>query len=360
VDTWFRIYKTDPCWVPPLVSEQLKFLDPNHNPYFRVATIQPFLAFRDGVAVGTLAATRDHEFEKTAPGIGLFGFFEFVDAEVAQALFDAASAWFRAQGITAARGPFNFNPNHEFGLLVSAFDDIPCVGNPYNGWWYPEIYEKTLGMQRARDWYCYWLPYGPVPPGMARVADRLLARNPEIKLVPMDPKNFWRDVDLFWDLYNDAWSDNWGHVHMERDEFRAKAAALRPVLDEKLAMFAYVGDEPAAAVITLPDYNQVAVHMNGGLFPFGWLHYALRGVHIRRWRVLVLGVKHKFQHLSLGAPLYISLWREAVARGTVRGVEASLVLEDNHRMRGALERLGASISKTYRTYEKQLSTNGTP
>jgi hypothetical protein len=49
------------------------------------------------------------------------------------------------------------------------------------------------------------------------------------------------------------------------------------------------------------------------------------------------------------------MWEEAVRRGTVRGVEASLVLEDNHRMRGALERLGGKIYKTYRTYEKSLS-----
>jgi hypothetical protein len=80
----------------------------------------------------------------------------------------------------------------------------------------------------------------------------------------------------------------------------------------------------------------------------------MRAVHIRRWRVLVLGVKRKFQHLPLGVPLYVALWNEAVARGTVRGVEASLVLEDNHRMRGALERLGGTIYKTYRTYEKVL------
>jgi len=356
VDTWFHIYRGDPAWVPPLVSEQVRFLDPRKNPYFRVATVQAFQAWRDGVSVGTIAATHDHEQARTEPGTGFFGFFEFTnDPEVATALFDAAAGWLHAQGITKARGPFNFNPNHEFGLLVSRFDDPPCIGNPHNAWWYPDTYENVLGMRRARDWYAYWIPYGPMPAGMKRVSDRLLARHPEIRLVPMSRRDYWRDVDVFWELYNDAWSGNWGHVHMEREEFRDKARALRPVLDEKLALFAYVGDEPAAAVITLPDYNQVAAHMNGGLFPFGWVHFAMRNVHIRRWRVLVLGVRHKFQHLPLGAPLYVAMWEEAVRRGTVRGVEASLVLEDNHRMRGAMERLGATIYKTYRTYEKALA-----
>ena len=46
-------------------------------------------------------------------------------------------------------------------------------------------------------------------------------------------------------------------------------------------------------------------------------------------------------------------WEEARNRG-VRGGEASLILENNHRMRGALEKLGGSIYKTYRTYEKEI------
>ena len=38
----------------------------------------------------------------------------------------------------------------------------------------------------------------------------------------------------------------------------------------------------------------------------------------------------------------------------VRGAEVSLVVEDNHKMRGALERLGGEISRTYRIYEKKV------
>lgn len=355
VNTWWTVYEGDPCWVPPLISDQLRFLDPNKNPYFKAATIQPFIAYKNGKPVGTIAATVDHYVRDHEPGIGLFGFFEFIDdPDVATALFEAAAGWLRRQGMHTARGPFNFNVNHEFGLLVDRFDDIPCIGNPHNGFYYPKVYEKTLRMQKVRDWYAYWLGYGPTPGVMKAIADRFMSRNPTVTLRPMDTRNYWRDCELFWDLYNDAWSDNWGHVYMEKDEFMDKARALRAVLDPKIALFAYVGDEVAGASITLPDYNQVAVHMNGRLFPFGWTYFARSRHYITRARVLVLGVKQKFQHMPLGAPLYVRTWEELKAAGRLRGVEASLILEDNHRMRGAIEKLGGKIHKTYRTYERQI------
>ena len=55
--------------------------------------------------------------------MGLFGFFEFIDdPEVARSLFEAACDWLREKGMERAWGPFNFNSNHEFGLLVDGFD----------------------------------------------------------------------------------------------------------------------------------------------------------------------------------------------------------------------------------------------
>ena len=81
VKSWWPIYADDPHWVPPLVMERKTFFDPKQNPYFKFADVAYFIAERDGQAVGTIAATVDHELQKTEPGIGLFGFFEFVDDE---------------------------------------------------------------------------------------------------------------------------------------------------------------------------------------------------------------------------------------------------------------------------------------
>ena len=58
----------------------------------------------------------------------------------------------------------------------------------------------------------------------------------------------------------------------------------------------------------------------------------------------------EFQSLPLGAALYARTFKVALERG-YRWGEASLILENNTRMRGALEKMGATIEKTYRNYE---------
>ncbi|MCB9673538.1 MAG: N-acetyltransferase [Alphaproteobacteria bacterium] len=353
IDVWWPIYKDYPNWVPPLRLDILRFLNPTKNPYFQVAAVQPFIAYKNGVAVGTIAATVDDQLQTTEPGIGLFGFFEFVDdREVSAALYEAARKWLKEKGMTHIRGPYNFNTNHEFGLLVDGFDDIPCVANPYNASYYVDHYE-ALGLEKVRDWYAYHMGREGPPEIVKKIADRFMSRHPEVEIRPLDMKHYWDACDEFWQLYNDAWEDNWGHIHMSRDEFMEKARGLKQIIEPRLALRAYVNGELAAAALTLPDYNQVAVKMNGRLFPFGWWHFLMGRKKIDRLRVLVLGVKHEFQKMPLGAPLYLQTWETAWEMG-IRDVEASLVLEDNARMRGSIEKLGLKIWKTYRTCEVPL------
>jgi len=136
------------------------------------------------------------------------------------------------------------------------------------------------------------------------------------------------------------------------------ANGVKQIIDPNLFWFAFVDHEPAAMALTLPDYNQVVKKMNGRLLPFGWWHFLTGRKRIDQLRVWILGVKLKFQHLPLGAPLYAKTWEEA-SQLPIRGGEASLVLESNHRMRGALEKLGGRIYKTYRIYSRGLGDEAT-
>jgi len=353
VSSWWEIYKGDPHWVAPLLLERKAFFDPAQNPYFRHADIRCFRAVRDGKVVGTISATVDHTLQEHDKGVGMIGFFEFVDdQDVSRALYEAAAAWLKERGMTRVRGPFNFSPNHEFGLLVDGFDSDPVIANPHARP-YMEAHWDALGFDKARDWYAYWLDKGEIPERVARVSERFMKRHPDVTLRKADMSRWEDDLQHVWDIYNAAWEDNWGHAHFSRDEFDFTAKGLKQVINPDLIWFAYKGDEMAGFTITLPDFNQVAKKMNGRIFPFGWWHYLMGQRKIDALRVFVLGIHPKFQRLPLGAPLYIKTWEEG-SKLNIRGAECSLVLEDNHRMRGALEKLGGSIYKTYRTYEQGL------
>lgn len=354
VRSWWPIYADDPHWVPPLMMDRKAFFDPGQNPYFKHAQVQAWIAVKDGRDVGTIAATVDEGVLQHEPGIGLFGFFEFVDdQEVSAALLDAATNWLATKGMKTARGPYNLSPNHEFGLLVDGFDTDPCIANPHNRAYYQAHYEAA-GLVKAMDWYAYWMDKGPVPENIEKIALRFLERNPKVTVRTLDPNDFDAEARRFYEIYDDAWEDNWGHAKMTEEEFFWAAKNLKLVLDPELCFFTYVDGDLAGASITLPDFNQIAKKMNGSLFPFGWWYFLTGKKKIDALRIFVLGVRKKYQKLALGAPLYLRTW-QAGMKLPIRGAEASLILDNNHRMRGALEKLGARIYKTYRTYEKPVS-----
>lgn len=357
---WYAIYANDPHWVPPLIVERKRFFDPRRNPYFEVAEVQCFVARRDGRDVGTIAAVVDQAAQAHEPGTGFFGFFEFIDdPEVAAALLGAAREWHADRRMKRLVGPFNFNTNHDFGLLVDGFDSDPSIANPHNPAYYPKIYEG-LGLRPVKDWYAYRVDSALVGfEKMQRVSDRMLARHPEIRIRSLDLRDFDAEVGRLRTIYVDAWKQNWGHVEVGEAEFRFIAEGFRQVIDPDLCLVAEVDDQPIAISITLPDLNPVVKQMKGRFWPFGWYYFLTRAKRTTRVRVFMLGVASAYQSLPLGAVLYARTAAIAVRKGYGEG-EASLILEDNHRMRGALEKLGATIVKTYRNYEIDVQAADRP
>jgi hypothetical protein len=353
IRSWWHVYRDDPHWVPPLLRERKRFFDPGVNPYFQVADVQCFLATRAGESVGSIAATVDHNYQREDPGAGFFGFFEFIDdPDVSRALFDSAAKWLREQGMNRALGPFNFNTNHEFGLLVEGFDSDPMVANPHNAAWFESHYQ-ALGLEPVMDWYAYWLEAGAIDERILRIAKRTLDRHPEIKIRNLDMKHFDREVERMHGIYDDAWEHNWGHVKMERVEFESMASGFKLFIDPRFCFIVEVAGEAVGLSVSLPNLNEVVKKMNGRLLPFGWFHYLTGRRKIDRLRVFMLGIKQQYQTLPLGALLYAKTWEAGLAAG-IQAAEASLILADNHKMRGPLEKMGARIYKTYRSYQGPL------
>ncbi len=354
IDVWWSIYKGDPHWVPPLRFERKEFLDPAKNPYFGLADLQCFIAYKDGKPVGTVSAQLDHGYQELHPDVGFFGFLEFIDdREVSKALVHTALQWLRDKGMARAMGPFNFNTNHECSLLVDGFDSDPLVMMIWNPAYYVAHYEAA-GLVKEKDLYAYWLENdGPIPERIAAISDRFEQRHPEVSIRPVDTTNFEKEVAICKQIYNDAWADNWGFVRLTDKEFDKVAAGLKPMLDGRYCYIAFVNGEPAAFSLTLPDFNQVVKPMNGSIFPIGWWHWLTRPSKINQIRVFTLGVRQKYQNLPLGAPLYKRTW-DAGREAGIKGAECSWVLEDNHKMRSAIEKMGGRIYKTYRIYGAPL------
>src|ERR1035437_8780806 len=158
IDFPHHLYKNDKLYVPELFIAQRDLLDPKKHPFFKHSKLDLFLAMKDSVVVGRIAAIRNNNhISYTNSKDGFFGFFDVInDYEVAKKLFDTASAWVKNEGLTSVIGPVNFSTNETCGLLVDSFTLPPVVMMTYNKDYYPEYVEK-YGFRKKTDLIAYHL-----------------------------------------------------------------------------------------------------------------------------------------------------------------------------------------------------------
>ncbi len=354
----YRLRRDDPRWVPPLRFERRQFLDRNKNPFFHHAEAEYFLCERDGEVMGRITAQIDQRWDEFQGGNdGMFGFFEVEnDPEVTGALIETAGGWLRDRGRERMLGPMDFTTNDECGVLVDGFDEPPIILQP----WHPPYYRELLdglGLTKAMDMWMWDLWLGKLKQGnefdpMIEAAAKV-SEEKGVVVRKMRKRDLENEIARFMEVYNEAWSRNWGFVPITEEEVAFQARNLKPILVEDWAMIAEKGDEVVGAALTLPDFNQVLKKMNGRLFPFGWWHFLTGRGKIDRVRVFALGVKRQYQHLGVAAALY-KRHRETATWMPQKGGQTGWILETNKAMNRAMEGMGGTIASTYRLYERAL------
>jgi len=355
----WRVYAGDPHWVPPLIAERKRFFNARQNPFFEHAEAAYFMARREGEPRGIIGAAIDHNyiaFQKEQAG--LFGFFEVQrDYDAAARLLDAARDWLRQRRMHVMRGPFSFSTNQEVGLLIDGFDHDPVVLTTYNPPYYQEYVER-YGLVKAKDLYAYWLDAGPLPESMAQAAERVQQRA-NVRIRKMDLRNFQQEAKLVREIYNRAWSGNWGFVPVTEAEIIEMARGLKLIVDPDLCLFAELDGQPVGFVICIPDVNRALKPLNGRLFPLGWLKFLRAKRHLNFVRIFTLGVLPEHHPVGIGSLLYKHVWENGVKKGYVAG-ESSWILEDNGPMNAAMQMMGGRIYKTWRIYDLPLDAVAQP
>jgi GNAT superfamily N-acetyltransferase len=352
----FALYRNEPRWIPPLVSDMRKRLDREHNPFFAHAEAEFFLAYRDGQPVGRISAHIDHQFnEFQGNAWGLFGFFECEDSEeTAHALLAAAEAWLAERGRDRMVGPMNYTTNDEVGLMIEGFERPPIILSDWHHPYYRALVE-SYGFEKAVDWLMWSLHISGrsrVRNAIWRIADQVEAEH-GIVCRPMRKRDLDAEISRFLEVYNAAWERNWGAVPLSEEEVRNYAKQLKPILDENWAFIAERADtgEVVGAALTLPDFNQVLKHLGGRLLPFGWIKALYWRRKIDAVRVFALGVKPDYQHAGVAARFY-QLHFEAAERTPQKGGEMGYILETNRPMNRAMEGMGGEIVRRFRVYER--------
>jgi hypothetical protein len=366
----WTLYRDDPYWVPPLVSMQRDRLDQRDNPAWEYMDGQYFIARRGDRPVGTIAALINHRHNAHhGERIGFFGHFEVYDDQAAaDALLDRAAGYVRAQGYEAVRGPATFSTNDLCGILVNDFEGVPPILTPYNYPYYDRLLANAPGYEPVMDLYNYRFTLQDFHASKTlEQALRITRRNNQRRVITvrtLDARRMRADLTMLKEIYNTAWTDNWGFVPYTEHELDEMVEDLGQFLDPRLTLFAFVQDQPAGFLLGFPDLNQVLhrAYPRPGrpelltLLRALW-HWKLRP-KITRIRIALLGVSRDTRNIGVEAAMFAALFnvfRQIKAQGThLHEADAGWVLETNDAMNRLVEALGGVRYRTLRFYERAL------
>jgi ribosomal protein S18 acetylase RimI-like enzyme len=350
------LYRDDPSWVPPLWWEERSGYSRKKNPILSQSDFVLILARSNGRVVGRNLVYIDHAFNDfNRSRIGFFGAFESENQlKIAAGLTAFAENWLRDRGMTAIRGPIH--PVAEnWGFLQSGFDTPPVYMSPYNPPYYNDFFED-LAFAKVKDLLVYEADVKSgyqIPERFENFFDRFFSRYPELRLRRLNLRELDRDARAIWELSNLAYSGNWGYVPLDFHVLKDMIRRLKIIVDVDAVWMVEAEDKVVAYCLGFPDLNVILKRIEGRLFPLGWLKI-LRGIRrVTDYRLFGLAVHPRYQRLGLDALLYIQLARTLSPKG-IR-LEANYILDDNYKIKNALEKLGMTRTKTYRIFEKPLA-----
>jgi GNAT superfamily N-acetyltransferase len=360
IDFPYRHYADDPYWVAPLRMDVKKLLNPKKNAFFEHGKLQAFLARDDsGAVVGRIAAiVNGMHLKKYEDGVGFFGFFETIDdTEVVDALLGAADSWLLEQGMTAMRGPCNPSLNDTAGLLMNGFESPPFVMMTHNPKYYCTLLEEA-GFTREMTLWAYYIhrKYAKVEK-VRRGVNLIKRRYPGLTLRTLDMKRFKEEAATIREIFNEGWSDNWGHVPMTEAEFDHLASEMKQIVDPRMAYMLELDGETVAFCISIPNMNQALAPLrNGRLLPFGIFKLIPKVLFggVQEVRLPLLGVRKAYHGRGFDALMILETVDRVPPLG-YPGCEMSWILDNNLPMRNALESLGGVKHKEYAIVQRAIA-----
>jgi len=258
-------------------------------------------------------------------------------------------------------GPFSASINHEVGLLIEGFDQPHMVRTNYAPPYYARRLE-ALGFTKAMDLIAFGMDTGEVleePMRRIRALHAAWKHRDELKTYALNYRTWRGAFKRLLDLFNDAWSENWGAVPVSGAEVDYIAKLMLPVIKPSWIRIAEWRGEPIGIVAMIPNANEAFIKLRGKLLPFGWLRLMTQ-IHLtgtRTARLPMAGIIRKWRDTRVGQMAMNRLMMEmalTARKNRIFQVEISWVLETNvHAIQG-VEMFGARPIRRFRIYQRPV------
>ncbi|MBE6215165.1 MAG: N-acetyltransferase [Bacteroidales bacterium] len=330
-----NLYKGNPYYVPSMPFDDLNTLDKNRNGAFEFCEAEYFLAYRNGVPVGRVAAIVNHRANEAWNVKQVrFGWFDFIDdIEVSSALLEVVTLFGKERGMNQIVGPLGFTDFDPEGMLVEGFDRVSTMALIYNHPYYPE-HMKKLGYYKETGWLEYRITIPDhVPERHQHLCDMIVERYGlkvrKLSRRQIKKENYGRKL---FKLINETYCVLYGYSLLSEKQIDQYVDLYLSLVDAR--MLTFIEDENSdliAAGISIPSLAEALQKCNGEIFPFGWW-YLLKAMFLKKpdtLDLLLIGVRQDYQNKGVPTLLFSDLIRTYNKMG-FKYAETNANLETNH------------------------------
>lgn len=352
----FELYRGVKQWVPPLLFEARKMMNPREHPFYQHSTAAYFLhSSLSGKIDGRVAVFNNSRYDafNDSKVAFFFGFECLKEIHIAQELFDAACEWARKRKLTNLNGSKGFSALDGLGILVEGFEHRPAFGIPYNFSYYGDFIENC-GFQRKSDIVSGYLNNQyRVPEKVRLVADKVEQRR-GLCVSRFRTKNDLRAlIPKLRDLYNRSIEGTEGNVPLTEDEAHTMADQLIWFADPRLIKILYKDQEPVGFLFAYPDISAAVQRSKGKLFPIGWLDILLEFKRTKWLNINGAGIVEEYRGMGGTAILFREM-ENAILEGGYEHADLVQMGVDNERIQLEMKALGINFYKRHRTYSMNL------
>ena len=352
-----RMYKDNPCFVPPLYLDEKKIFNKNYIYNDTCETVY-FLALRDGKTVGRISgilqkASNEKRNEKR---IRFTRFDAIDDVEVAKALFAALEEWGASLGMDAVCGPLGFSDLEREGLLIEGFEYLATFEEQYNADYYGALIE-ACGYRKEVD----WLESRVYPPAEKEAEEfdkmsKYLMQRYHLHMAEKKSvgKMIDRYADELFDLLDVGYEKLYGTVPFTDRMKKTMISNFRLFIrKEDVELVLDENDKLVCMGLGFPSLGEALVHSSGRLTPLRLFKLIRAMRHPKVIDMGLIAVDPAYLNKGISAVMCDRIVKMMKNRG-LEYCETNLNLEDNFAIRNMWKRFPTLQHKRRRSYVKEI------
>lgn len=357
LDFPYKLYKGNPCYVPPLYSDE-KLLFSKKNVYFDTCESIFFNAYNEqNEHVGRIQGIIQHASnKKTGENRVRFTRFDSIDdVNVAAALFKAVEDWAKQKNCNLVCGPLGFSDLEREGLLIDGFDQSNTFEEQYNFPYYAKLIESQ-GYKKEIDWIEYRI-FKPEERNekIARIKEIVFKRYGLRMATAKNTKDFINKYkDGIFHVLDEGYKDIYGTVPFTD---RMKQQMINQF--NLIIKLDYVGavldknDNVVAFGLCFPAIGDALKGGNGKLYPKTLYKLLKIAANPKRLDLGLIAVLPEYHNLGVNS-IVIDGLIELMLRKDIEYCETNLMLETNYAIQTQWKYFNFKEHKRRRAYIKQI------